>query len=143
MLVRNAQTAMNAGQGDLGAVYQGATASSGPGCSCATWPIACMPNCQPVGDDARGRSGRSTGNVPAAGQKGQCVNQPSRLPRFAARFRLVTDPDSEAPALDESRDLGWMLYGHGFCGGQRPKPRFFRADLQNGVIDLAQAQVTA
>lgn len=44
-------------------------------------------------------------------EKGQCVNQPYLGCReFAARFRLVTDPDSEAPALDESRDLGWMLY---------------------------------
>ena len=77
-------------------------------------------------------------------EKGQCVNQPYLGCReFAARFRLVTDPASEAPALTESRDLGWMLYDMDFAAVNDPKPRFFRADLQNGVIDLTQAQVTA
>ena len=75
--------------------------------------------------------------------KGQCVNQPYLGCReFAARFRLVDDPASESQALDESRDLGWMLYDMDFENVDDPKPRFFRADMQRGVIDLTKAQVT-
>jgi len=98
----------------------------------------------PVGDDARANPAKYREMFQRRAEKGQCVNQPYLGCReFAARFRLVTDPASEAPALTESRDLGWMLYDMDFAAVNDPKPRFFRADLQNGVIDLTQAQVTA
>lgn len=97
-----------------------------------------------VGDDARANPAKYREMFQRRAEKGQCVNQPYLGCReFAARFRLVTDPASEAPALAESRDLGWMLYDMDFAAVDDPKPRFFRADLQNGVIDLTQAQVTA
>lgn len=67
--------------------------------------------------------------------KGQCVNQPYLGCReFAADFRLVTDPASEPTALAESRDLGWMLHDLDFANPADPQPRFFRADMANGVI---------
>ena len=67
--------------------------------------------------------------------KGQCVNQPYLGCReFAADFRLVTDPASEPAALAESRDLGWMLHDLDFSNPADPQPRFFRADMANGVI---------
>jgi CRISPR-associated protein Cas5d len=98
----------------------------------------------PVGDDARANPAKYREMFQRRAEKGQCVNQPYLGCReFAARFRLVTDPASEAPALTESRDLGWMLYDMDFAAVNDPKPRFFRADLQNGVIDLTQVQVTA
>ena len=98
----------------------------------------------PVGDDARANPAKYREMFQRRAEKGQCVNQPYLGCReFAARFRLVTDPASEAPALTESRDLGWMLYDMDFAAVNDPKPRFFRADLQNGIIDLTQAQVTA
>jgi len=98
----------------------------------------------PVGDDARANPAKYREMFQRRAEKGQCVNQPYLGCReFAARFRLVTDPASEAPALTESRDLGWMLYDMDFAAVHDPKPRFFRADLQNGVIDLTQVQVTA
>jgi len=98
----------------------------------------------PVGDDARANPAKYREMFQRRAEKGQCVNQPYLGCReFAARFRLVTDPASEAPALTESRDLGWMLYDMDFAAVNDPKPRFFRADLQNGVIDLTRAQVTA
>jgi len=98
----------------------------------------------PVGDDARANPAKYREMFQRRAEKGQCINQPYLGCReFAARFRLVTDPASEAPALTESRDLGWMLYDMDFAAVDDPKPRFFRADLQNGVIDLTQAQVTA
>ena len=98
----------------------------------------------PVGDDARANPAKYREMFQRRAEKGQCVNQPYLGCReFAARFRLVTDPASEAPALNETRDLGWMLYDMDFAAVDDRKPRFFRADLQNGVIDLTQAQVTA
>ena len=98
----------------------------------------------PVGDDARANPAKYREMFQRRAEKGQCVNQPYLGCReFAARFRLVTDPASEAPALTESRDLGWMLYDMDFAAVDDPKPRFFRADLKNGVIDLTQMQVTA
>jgi CRISPR-associated protein Cas5d len=69
--------------------------------------------------------------------KGQCVNQPYLGCReFAATFALV-DPDflSQMP-IPESRELGYMLYDMDYKDLTDPKPRFFRAQLVNGVINV-------
>lgn len=69
--------------------------------------------------------------------RGQCVNQPYLGCReFAADFRLVTDPASESASLAESHDLGWMLHDLDFANPADPQPRFFRAHMANGVIDV-------
>ncbi len=67
--------------------------------------------------------------------KGQCVNQPYLGCReFAAAFRLVADPTAESPAINETRDLGWMLHDLDFSNPADPQPHFFRAEMKNGVI---------
>jgi CRISPR-associated protein Cas5d len=67
--------------------------------------------------------------------KGQCVNQPYLGCReFAANFRLIESPDSEAAPIAESASLGWMLYDLDFSNRADPKPRFFNAQLQAGTI---------
>ncbi len=67
--------------------------------------------------------------------KGQCVNQPYLGCReFAAAFRPVTDPAGESPAIDETRDLGWMLHDLDFTNPSDPQPHFFRAEMKNGAI---------
>jgi CRISPR-associated protein Cas5d len=69
--------------------------------------------------------------------KGQCVNQPYLGCReFAAGFRLVTGAEEVSPPIDESRDLGFMLYDMDFANPADPAPRFFRARLDNGVVDV-------
>ena len=69
--------------------------------------------------------------------KGQCVNQPSLGCReFAAAFRLVDEPDAEPAPLVETRDLGFMLHDLDFANPADPQPRFFRAQLQNGVVNV-------
>lgn len=69
--------------------------------------------------------------------KGQCVNQPYLGCReFAAAFRLVTDTASEPRPIGESRDLGFMLYDLEFTKPNDPRPRFFRARLENGVVEV-------
>jgi len=70
-------------------------------------------------------------------RKGQCVNQPYLGCReFAAAFRLVDDPDSEMPAIMETRDLGFMLHDLDFSNPADPQPRFFRARMENGVVNV-------
>jgi CRISPR-associated protein Cas5d len=71
--------------------------------------------------------------------KGQCVNQPYLGCReFACEFRLVEDHALTAPPIPESRDLGWMLYDLDFADPADPKPRFFRARLEGGVLSVPE-----
>jgi CRISPR-associated protein Cas5d len=73
-------------------------------------------------------------------RKGQCFNQPYLGCReFSAAFRLV-DPQSEvATPIPESRDLGWMLYDLDYTDLADPKPMFFRARIESGVIVVPDA----
>lgn len=72
-------------------------------------------------------------------QKGQCVNQPYLGCReFAAYFRLVEEPKEEAAPVDISPDLGFMLHDMDFTNPSDPQPRFFRAQLQSGVMMVPQ-----
>ena len=69
--------------------------------------------------------------------RGQCFHRPYLGTReFAADFALVEDalPASELPSADQQRDLGWML--HDIDYGDDMTPRFFRATLRDGVIDV-------
>lgn len=73
--------------------------------------------------------------------KGQCVNQPYLGCReFAANFHLVKDATEPTP-IAETRDLGWMLHDLDYSNAASPSPRFFRAKLKNGVMDLADVEV--
>ncbi|MCX8085965.1 MAG: type I-C CRISPR-associated protein Cas5c [Rhodocyclaceae bacterium] len=75
-------------------------------------------------------------------EKGQCINQPYLGCReFACDFRLVRPGENGPPAIQESRDLGWMLYDMDFSNPADPKPTFFRAEMKSGVIDLTNAEV--
>jgi len=69
--------------------------------------------------------------------KGQCVNQPYLGCReFAAAFRLVEHPEAELPAIAETRELGFMLHDLDFSNAADPKPRFFRAQIERGVVKV-------
>ncbi len=70
-------------------------------------------------------------------RKGQCVNQPYLGCReFAARWRLVDDLSAEPAPISESRDLGWMLHDLDFTNPADPQPHFFRAQMNDGVVDV-------
>lgn len=94
--------------------------------------------------------GGEDGNTPAKfhemflrrAAKGQCINQPYLGCReFACDFRLV-DAATVGPApIAESRDLGWMLHDLDFANPADPKPKFFRAELKAGVVDLTKVEV--
>ena len=69
--------------------------------------------------------------------KGQCVNQPYLGCReFAADFRLVEPGDSPAQPITETRELGYMLYDLDYRDPSSPRPRFFRASLVDGVVNV-------
>jgi CRISPR-associated protein Cas5d len=71
---------------------------------------------------------------------GQCFHRPCLGTReFAADFALLAPdemPESELPASERNRDLGWMLHDIDFADNN--KSRFFRARLEDGVLDVAK-----
>ena len=73
-------------------------------------------------------------------KKGQCFNQPYLGCReFSCEFRFVENPEKEveqSPAINETRDLGFMLYDMDFSNPENIKPAFFRAEMENGVISV-------
>jgi len=70
-------------------------------------------------------------------KKGQCFNQPYLGCReFACAFRLVLPGGDSPPPIDETRDLGWMLYDLDFSDPADPKPMFFRPRMTRGVINV-------
>lgn len=75
-------------------------------------------------------------------KKGQCFNQPYFGCReFSCDFRLVDPQQEPAEPIPETRDMGWMLYDMDFQDPTDPKPLFFRAYLDNGIIDLTKVEV--
>lgn len=72
---------------------------------------------------------------------GQCVNQPYLGCReFAAHTRLVTDLSSETAPIAETRDLGWMLHDMDFTDPADTQPVFFKAQMNQGVIEVSDQE---
>ncbi|PIR17628.1 MAG: type I-C CRISPR-associated protein Cas5 [Deltaproteobacteria bacterium CG11_big_fil_rev_8_21_14_0_20_49_13] len=69
-------------------------------------------------------------------RKGQCFNMPYLGCReFSCNFRFIEDAAKELPKpIDETRDLGFMLYDMDFSDVKDPRPMFFRARLEKGVV---------
>lgn len=66
--------------------------------------------------------------------KGQCFHQPSLGVReFPADFELV---ETIPPSNQGDQDFGWILYDIDYANGRRSV--FFRARMENGVIDVAK-----
>ena len=69
--------------------------------------------------------------------RGQCFHRPYLGTReFSADFDLVEDamPRVCLPSDQRNRDLGWMLHDIDYIHDMTP--RFFRAELREGVIDV-------
>ena len=68
-------------------------------------------------------------------QKGQCFTQPYLGTReCAADWRLVESLENEPSPIDDSRDLGIMLYDMDFSNPKDIQAIFYRAEMKNGVI---------
>lgn len=74
-------------------------------------------------------------------KKGQCFHQPYFGTReFPANFRFVEDGEDITP-YPLTQDLGYMLYDMDYSNPDAITPLFFRAKLQNGVLDLRDCEV--
>jgi CRISPR-associated protein Cas5d len=71
--------------------------------------------------------------------KGQCFNQPYLGCReFSCSFKLIDDASSQQLPICVDHDLGWMLYDLDFSEPTNPKPLFFKAQLQQGVLHVPE-----
>jgi CRISPR-associated protein Cas5d len=72
-------------------------------------------------------------------RKGQYFSSPCLGTReFGAKVELIEDGVIPKGELKGTRDLGWMLYDMDFSNPQDITPMFFKAEMRDGVIDLAQ-----
>ena len=70
-------------------------------------------------------------------QKGQSYHQPYFGCReFPANFKWRVEPPVCPRELSGERDLGWMLYDLDYADPEDVKPLFFRAKLENGVLNV-------
>jgi len=73
-------------------------------------------------------------------RRGQAYSQPYLGTReCTAHFGLWEG--GEIPTISETRDLGYMLYDLDFSDPNDIQPMFFRAKLENGVLDLTDCEV--
>ncbi len=70
-------------------------------------------------------------------RKGQHYHAPYLGTReFPAQVELIESGDVPTSRLAGTRDFGWMLYDLNFDDPKDIQPHFFRAVMQDGVIDL-------
>lgn len=134
---RNVETAMKTGTGDLGLyIEEDRQQRAGLFLRDVAYRIHAdlefIPSQDPQGNIAKYREmfERRAG-------KGQCVNQPYLGCReFAASFRLADAEKPRAAPINETRDLGFMLHDLDFSDRSDPQPRFFRAEMKSGVVQV-------
>lgn len=135
--VRNAQEAMNKGSGNLGLnIEDERQQRAGLFLRDVAYRIHAhfelLPN---AGEN--NTPGKFLDMFERRAEKGQCVNQPYLGCReFACDFKLVDTTQPQPPAIAETRDLGWMLHDMDYANAADPQPRFFRAQLAAGVLDV-------
>ena len=70
-------------------------------------------------------------------ERGQCYSMPYFGTReFAAHFAHCTELPPCPEELLGERDLGWMLWDMDYTDPQDIKPKFFRAKLADGAMDV-------
>lgn len=70
-------------------------------------------------------------------ERGQCYSMPYFGTReFAAHFARCTELPPCPEGLLGERDLGWMLWDMDYTDPQDIKPKFFRAKLVDGAMDV-------
>ena len=70
-------------------------------------------------------------------EKGQFYHQPCfGVREFPAHFKLCTQRPPCPEELKGQRDLGWMLLDMDYSDPEDIRPKFFRAIMRDGVIDV-------
>jgi CRISPR-associated protein Cas5d len=149
---QKALAAMNEGTGDL-ALYIEDERQQRAGLFLRDVKYRLHAEMELASEEARANPAKYNSMFSRRAQSGQCVNQPYLGCReFAASFRFVElhddgaggwcVADSEPPPVRTlSADLGWMLYDLDYREAGNPKPQFFRASIDRGVMNLAGAEV--
>lgn len=75
-------------------------------------------------------------------RKGECYHMPYFGCReFPANFELFEDETIDTAYDGETRDLGYMLYDFDYSDREEIQPMFFRAVLEDGVLDVRDCEV--
>ncbi len=75
-------------------------------------------------------------------RKGQHFHAPCLGTReFGAKVELIEDDAPVPQSRLGNLELGWMLYDLDFSDSEDITPKFFRAALKNGVLDLTNLEV--
>ena len=75
-------------------------------------------------------------------RRGECYHQPYFGCReFPANFELYEGDEIDTAYPGERRDLGYMLFDMDYSDLENIQPMFFRAVLENGVLDLKDCEV--
>lgn len=74
--------------------------------------------------------------------KGQCFHHPYFGAReFPVEFQLWQESGDPVGFEQGHRDLGYMLYDFDYRNPAHPAPLFFRAELDDGVLDVESVEV--
>lgn len=74
-------------------------------------------------------------------RNGQCFHQPALGCReFPAIFKIYEDEPPKSDLIG-NRDLGYMLYDMSYDEPDQIIPTFFRAYMNNGIIDLSNVEI--
>ncbi|MCX6066278.1 MAG: type I-C CRISPR-associated protein Cas5c [Chloroflexi bacterium] len=60
---------------------------------------------------------------------------------FGAKVEIIEEGQPLPESLLGDRDLGWMLYDLDFSNPRDIQPKFFKAELREGVLDLTKVEV--
>lgn len=70
-------------------------------------------------------------------EKGQFYHQPCfGVREFPAHFQMCAERPTCPDELKGERDLGWMLLDMDYSDPANIRPKFFRAKMQDGIIDV-------
>lgn len=75
-------------------------------------------------------------------RRGECYHQPYFGCReFPANFELFEGEEVDTAYPNERKDLGFMLYDLDYTNPEDIQPMFFRAIMENGIINLEDCEV--
>lgn len=70
-------------------------------------------------------------------ERGACYSQPYLGTRECTAYFSAWN-EERVPSIPETKDLGWMLYDMDYSNQSNILPKFFRAQMDHGVIDLTK-----
>lgn len=133
---RNVQQAMNSGKGNLSLFIEDERQQRA-GLFLKDVAYRLHASMDLISEESKANPAKYTEMFQRRAIKGQCVNQPYLGCReFAADFRLIEHVETERMPINENRELGYMLHDLDFKNPFDPQPRFFKATLNGGVIDV-------